>query len=178
MKAEKNIIFVGGVHGVGKGYVCSYINSRNENVLHLSASDVLKWENNINKTVDNIDSNQNRLIANLSNIVRKSNRYLLDGHFCLLDTNFKISFIDIDTFMQINPIGILVIKEDPVIIKKRLEDRDSQIYDLDLITEFQECEIQRAIYVSKELKIKYHVFNSSELNNIEKTVLRLFSTYK
>jgi len=39
----KNIIFIGGIHGVGKGTLCEKV-CNDLNLLHLSASEVLKWE--------------------------------------------------------------------------------------------------------------------------------------
>ena len=39
----KNIIFIGGVHGVGKGNICQNI-KLNLNIIHLTASEVLNWK--------------------------------------------------------------------------------------------------------------------------------------
>jgi len=39
---NKEIIFIGGIHGVGKGTLCKRIAS-DLNIIHLSASEVLKW---------------------------------------------------------------------------------------------------------------------------------------
>lgn len=38
-----NIIFIGGVHGVGKGTICQKIKEKLD-FTHLSASEVLKWD--------------------------------------------------------------------------------------------------------------------------------------
>lgn len=82
-----NIIFIGGVHGVGKGTICQKIKEKLD-FTHLSASEVLKWDDFKNekgdKRVENVSTTQQRLIENLKNIVNPQKKYLLDGHFCLL----------------------------------------------------------------------------------------------
>ncbi len=40
---DRKIIFVGGVHAVGKGTICENL-SQKFNLEHLSASQVLKWD--------------------------------------------------------------------------------------------------------------------------------------
>lgn len=68
----KNIIFIGGIHGVGKGTLCEKVCNK-LNIKHLSASEVLKWEEiseKENKLVKDFTLTQNRLITNLKYIVR------------------------------------------------------------------------------------------------------------
>ena len=60
----KNIIFIGGIHGVGKGTLCEKV-CNELNLQHLSASEVLKWEEiseKENKLVNDFTLTQNRLI--------------------------------------------------------------------------------------------------------------------
>lgn len=61
-----NIIFIGGIHGVGKGTVCKEIASKTD-LVHITASQILKWDeisSSDNKLVNNISSTQERLIIN------------------------------------------------------------------------------------------------------------------
>ena len=46
------LIFVGGIHGVGKGTICTEICSQTD-LIHITASEVLKW-NEISDQVTNI----------------------------------------------------------------------------------------------------------------------------
>jgi len=51
----RNIIFIGGIHGSGKGVICENI-VENSNLIHLTASEVLKWHelsSQANKVVQN-----------------------------------------------------------------------------------------------------------------------------
>lgn len=82
-----NIIFIGGIHGVGKGTLCKNIASE-LNVIHLSASDVLKWDDfttdSTNKCVKDIQVTQNRLICNLRNIILPEKNICWMGIFVYL----------------------------------------------------------------------------------------------
>ena len=53
----KNIIFIGGIHGVGKGTLCEKV-CNDLNLQHLSASEVLKWEE--------ISEKENKLVKDFS----------------------------------------------------------------------------------------------------------------
>ena len=69
-----NIIFIGGIHGVGKSTICHLICSE-LNIEYLSASELLKWkdinEDAENKKVENIPFTQNRLITGIKETVQK-----------------------------------------------------------------------------------------------------------
>ena len=75
-----NIIFIGGVHGVGKGTICQKIKEKLD-FTHLSASEVLKWDDFKNekgdKRVENVSTTQQRLIENLKNIVNPQKKVLI-----------------------------------------------------------------------------------------------------
>ncbi|MFK8377112.1 ATP-binding protein [Capnocytophaga canimorsus] len=103
---KSNIIFVGGIHGVGKSTICHRI-CIEQNIEYLSASELIKWrdfnkEVN-NKKVDNLLFTQDRLIEGLKNRVQKDKTYILDGHYCLLNGNNEIEKIPFETFEQIKP---------------------------------------------------------------------------
>lgn len=83
MEFIKNIIFIGGIHGVGKGTICEDISTKTD-LIHITASEILKWEeisDNDNKLVKNIVSTQDRLIKGLKNLIEKEKLYLLDVIF-------------------------------------------------------------------------------------------------
>lgn len=107
-----NIIFIGGVHGVGKGTICQKIKEKLD-FTHLSASEVLKWDDFKNekgdKRVENVSTTQQRLIENLKNIVNPQKKYLLDGHFCLLKKDNSIERVPLKVFQQINPLAVIIV---------------------------------------------------------------------
>jgi adenylate kinase len=157
MKSNKNIIFIGGIHGVGKGTICKEI-SLNTGLTHFTASQILKWEkisDEGNKLVENISSTQDRLIKGLKNLIKKDKKYIIDGHFCLLNSNGIPSRIDEDVFDQINPKTIAVVIDDVEKIVKRLEARDGKIYDIKVLNELQQMEIEYAKYLSDKYSILY-----------------------
>lgn len=157
MELMRNIIFIDGIHGVGKGTICKEITLKTE-LIHLSASQILKWEeiSNIdNKLVKNITSSQDRLIKGLKNLIKKDESYLLDGHFCLLNSDGIPCRIDEDTFDQINPKAIVIVIDTVEKISKRLEVRDGKVYDIKTLNELQEMEIKYSKYLSDKYSIPY-----------------------
>lgn len=153
-----NIIFIGGIHGSGKGSVCSKLRKK-LNIEHLTASDILKWSDISpevgNKLVTDISFTQDRLIYGLKNRILPDIKYLLDGHFCLFDSNGCVENIPMDTFSKINPIIISVVVSDPKVIVKRLFKRDKKDYDLNFIDEMQKREIEYGNEVANKLNIPF-----------------------
>ena len=152
---NRNIIFVGGIHGVGKGTVCEKLTHK-FNFEHLSASQVLRW-NEIsdlkNKKVENFSNTQDRLITNLNKIIKPNRKYLLDGHFTLLNSKGEPEKIDEHTFIGIQPKSIILLTCEPKIIFERLKKRDNSTYKLSVLKKMQEMEVEHAHYISKKLDI-------------------------
>lgn len=163
----KNIIFIGGIHGSGKGTICDKIRT-NTKIIHLTASEVLKWteisEQN-SKTVQDINDTQSRLINNLHKIIQEDERYLLDGHYCLLNAENKPVKVPLQTFLEINPEKFILVIAETKEIQNRLESRDNKTYDLNLIEDFQNMEIEYAKELSSKLKKPLLIIDS--LNNNE-----------
>lgn len=162
----KNIIFIGGVHGVGKGHLCQIIKS-NINIIHLTASEVLKWKDISaidNKLVRDINETQDLLIVNLEKIVEEDKQYLLDGHYCLLNKNGESERVPFKTFEDLNPSKIIIVFEDAETIKQRLEVRDGKDYDLEQITHFQNMEVNYAEEISEKLNLPLLKIQSSNYN--------------
>lgn len=154
----QNIIFLGGIHGVGKGTLSSKIQQTIE-IEHLSASEVLKWsEVNLdpsNKLVKDITETQHRLIKGLQSLIEPNKKYLLDGHFCLLNSAGSINAIAIETFIQISPILISVVTCNTKTILDRLEHRDNRKYDLHIIEEMQSTEVRQGRLIAKQLGVPF-----------------------
>ncbi len=154
----KNIFFLGGIHGVGKGTLCTSIKNQLE-IEHLTASELLKWDEvNVdpkNKLVVDIPSMQNRLILGLHQRVKPDRKYLLDGHFCLFDSLGKVEHVPFSTFSKIDPVLISVLTAKPEIIVKRLSERDDKPYDLQIIHHMQEEEIAYAKSIANQLDVPF-----------------------
>lgn len=156
---ERNIIFVGGIHGVGKTTFCNkLLENSNQNIVHQSCSNLLRLykelEYNENKNVKNVDENQQILLEAIEKFMNDSEKYILDGHFCLINSKNEITNVPIEVFEKTRPKLIIILKINAQIICNRLKIRDKKDYSLDFIKKFQEKEVKRARYISENLNIK------------------------
>lgn len=171
MHKTGKIIFVGGVHGVGKSTFASMIKSKYSQIESLSCSDIIKWENPTHKKVENVGETQNTLLRNLPYFIDQDQNYILDGHFCLLTEHGDIERVPIVVFETMSPSMIVVLKEEPNVICQRLIQRDSHNYSLELITEFQEKEIRYAKEVADTLGVPLEECDSTNRDNVIFSVL-------
>ncbi len=155
---DRKIIFVGGVHGVGKTTFCQAIASPLR-LQHVSASELIYTGKQIystfSKRVNNIGKNQSILIAGIEKTIDRDRWWLLDGHFCLLNRQFVISDIPFPTFEAIAPKAILILYDDARKITERLVERDKEKYTHKLVVLLQERELEHGTYVAKSLNIPY-----------------------
>lgn len=149
------ILFIAGVHGVGKTTFCRCLEKSIE-AETISASEIIKNKTKINKdkSVKDIDGNQDILVGGLSELGIKNSYIILDGHFCLLDKQRQINFVPTSTFRALNIFGIILLKCDPVQIYKRLTGRDGRgRWDPDILGEMQSEEGNRARVVADMLNV-------------------------
>ena len=158
------IIFIGGVHGIGKTTLCKSVCSK-FNVIHHSASELITRYSHIefqsNARVENINRNQDALISAIGKYLSTKKEYLLDGHFCLLDQEGEITKIPLSTFIAISPMAILLLHDNPSNIYFSLQKRNREIGDMDLLFSFQEQELHYSQWVATKLNIPYLKANLS-----------------
>ncbi|NJB36895.1 ATP-binding protein [Croceivirga sp. JEA036] len=165
---DRKIVFVGGIHAVGKGTVCKEL-AEKFNFEHLSASQVLKWNeisDSKNKKVQNFTTTQDKLLTNLSKIIKPYVKYLLDGHFTLLNSNGEPEKINEATFVGIQPESIILLTCEPKIIFERLKERDESIYNLSVLKKMQLMEVEHAEYISNKLEIPLFTVNDGNTNSV------------
>ena len=123
-QVEKNrvgIVFIGGVHGVGKSTHCQHISERT-GLQWFMASALIKAQMQSAivmqlKTVADPIGNQELLLLGVRNCMRPDQgRALLDGHFTLLNADGEIVAIDIDVFVRLGLESIIVIRDDAAAI--------------------------------------------------------------
>lgn len=152
---NREIIFVSGVHGVGKGTLCRKLVSIVD-LVHLSASDLIRRRKELdkNKKVLNAVNNQEILVQEL-NALAQHKKLLLDGHFCLIDTTGNIIKLPIELYERLNISKIILLKSEANTIYQQLLTRDSDDSGLNVqnIIDIQEAEIQHAYHVAKNLNI-------------------------
>ncbi|MCY7764904.1 MULTISPECIES: ATP-binding protein [Bacillus] len=154
------MIFIGGIHGVGKSFICNKLKSK-FNLMHFSSSNLIsqkkKEQFGKSKKIKNINQNQTFLQEAIDEI--KYENYFLDGHFCLLNKEGKITKIDEKTFIDLSPKAIIVLTNSTKTIAERLKCRDNISYDIDLLESLQSTEIEYSEYIAKKLEIPYFFYN-------------------
>ena len=163
-KKKSSIIFLGGVHGVGKTTMCEKLSTLSGYYCVTASSLIREYGTRPDdgKKVGDITDNQVKLIRQL-NIKKKShNHILLDGHYCVIDDSKRICQIESDVFQKINPSCLFLLKDSSVNIAGRLINRDSMKWTEKFIEEFQKYEESHAKKISFELSIPLHIFYNEE----------------
>lgn len=160
-----NIIFVGGIHGVGKTTICNDLSNK-LSIEHYSSSSLISMLDSKrikqDKIVEDIHDNQKMLLEAIDYFLDEDKAYLLDGHFCLIDKNNSIQKVPVEVFESLAIRGIIIISEQEHKILKRLKVRDNEDYSLDYIKEFQEKEIYYAKQIARQIKVPIKIINISK----------------
>lgn len=158
------MIFISGVHGVGKSYFCNLVKEAT-GIECYSASSLIKKRKKqgfpADKRVSDIDENQLYLLAAVDDLRASLGEFLLDGHFCLLNTEGVTTRISLDTFTTLKPEAIILLTEDPKIIAKRRQKRDNVEHKASDITAFQDEEIKYAEEVAEILHVPLKISTDS-----------------
>jgi adenylate kinase len=166
------LVFVGGVHGVGKSTVCAEVAVRLGLPMH-SASAVIRAEKRRaipeqGKSVADVDGNQQLLIAGVRKLLELSpGIQLLDGHFTLRSTTGKIECISVSVFEQLGIRHVVCIQDAAPSILMRLTQRDGCSGSLEEITALQEAELQHADFVAKHLGVQLQVMPAFDAASLE-----------
>lgn len=164
------IIFIAGIHGVGKTFLCNQIISK-FSLKTYSASKLIeelkKEEFKNNKKIKDINNNQQFLLEAINQIRKKEKVFILDGHFCLLNNKGEITRIQEETFFKISPNAILILHDTADNIIKRLKNRDNAVYDANLIKSFQKEELKYSLEIAEILQVPYlRYINTEDINKV------------
>ena len=159
------MIFVGGIHGVGKTRFCKEA-ANLTGVPSYSASLLISERKNVrfpkDKNIQGIDENQSFLMSAVKELKASSNQFLIDGHFCLLDESGHVVRINKSTFLAIAPEGILILTETPTVIVERRLARDGVKSNLSEIMEFQNEEISYAQELAMDMNIPIAILSGED----------------
>lgn len=151
----KKIIFVSGIHGVGK----TTFSRKFSEILSIplySASALIKKQNSSlefpDKKIKNVETNQDVLIQAIDNFVFE-NELILDGHFTLQKENTEIVKVPIATFQKINPQLLILLLDDPSNIQQRIYSRNKNNFDLEFLRNMQNEELKYAQKIAETLNI-------------------------
>lgn len=153
------IVFVGGIHGVGKTYLgapaAKYLGIR-----HATASQLIREERGLqtwssDKRVNGVDENQAALISAIRRLRAEGQRLLLDGHFVLRGADRCLLEVDVQVFRDLEIAAVLLLAENSDVVMGRLRERgDNSWAELEL-QELAECEEAHARRVSSELGLPF-----------------------
>lgn len=172
---QGKVIFVSGVHGVGKTSMCENYQT-NEMFTCQSAGNLIraaKAKSNIakNKDVKNIDDNQQLLIKAVSNIKNSGKLLLLDGHFAIWNSEHLPTAIETKVFIDLGIDSIITIHDEPHLIAERIRTRDesSSITESE-IDALQKIEIEQANKIANTLGIPLTLLKAFDAKGFDKTI--------
>ena len=159
------MIFISGVHGVGKSYFCKLVKD-SIGIASYSASKLIADKKqkrfSKDKLIPDIDENQQYLLQAIDELRLSGKDFILDGHFCLLNAEGDIYRIPFETFSSLKPEAIILLTESPFVIAKRRSDRDNVTVSPESIDAFQKEEITYAKEVAEKLKAKLFISEGAE----------------
>ena len=173
MSENRNSIFIGGIHGVGKTTFINEVKAQYPSIVCLSCSTLLNWSNPAHKEVDNVDANQQELLVNLPHFIEDDKSYLLDGHFCLLTAQGRVERVPIEVFQAIRPRMIVVLEANLELISQRLQTRDNKAYAIPILDAFQQEEVRYAREVAQTLCVPFLVCADENRCEVMSEVLKL-----
>lgn len=155
------VVFVGGVHGVGKTTCCSQVAQR-LGCLHVTASEIIRRERvhavgSTGKLVADVDANQQLLIRGFQSLRAQAGptSILLDGHFALRDRFGEIQPVFVDVFRCLCIDRIACIVDEPSAIAARLRQRDGIAAADPEIDQLQDAELRQARLVATALAVPF-----------------------
>jgi adenylate kinase len=161
-----NVVFLGGIHGVGKSTLCERLASEN-NVLHVKASRLIRDANTgagplRGKSVQDVATNQAVLVARFDEVLATctARAILLDGHFALCKHDGTIDRISPCVFAALSVSSIICLQDSPSSIAARLRARDGSAPSEAYLAAFQAAELEHAEAVSSALGVRLAVVNA------------------
>ena len=159
------MIFISGVHGVGKTYFCDMV-KKELGINAYPASQLITEKKKAgfdsNKLVADIDKNQQYLLVAVDELRQKESNFIFDGHFCLLDTSGTVTRISVDTFTSLKPEAIILLTEKPEVISHRRKERDGIDVTPKSIDAFQTEEQKYAEEVAEQIGAMLFISTGSE----------------
>lgn len=149
------IVFVAGIHGVGKTHL-GVPAAEHLGIRHATASQLIRegrglqtW--GIDKRVSTIDENQAALIAATALLRAEAPRLLLDGHFVLRGADGVLTELDIQVFRDLKIGAVLLLETELDVVLGRLRQRGDNSWSEWELRSLADSEKSHARRVSSEL---------------------------
>lgn len=151
------IIFVAGIHGVGKTYLGAPA-AQSLGLRHATASQLIREERGLqswgsDKRVEGIDENQAALISAAKRLRSSEQPLLLDGHFVLRGANGELQQIDVQVFRELQIDAVLLLEAGLDVVLERLNVRGDTSWTVSDLHALAEQETTHALRISTELGI-------------------------
>lgn len=161
-------IFLGGVHGSGKGHFSDLMR---QYIFydHIKASSLLNWLTK-DKTVENVEANQDLLATLLPDAIKGDKIYLIDGHYALWNKRGGIDKVSSTVFEACKPNVLLCMIGNPALIADRLSKRDTIHYTTEQIAALQSEEIKGAKYMSDLLRCPLYLMDTENIEKQKATI--------
>lgn len=149
------IVFVGGIHGVGKTYLGAPA-AEHLGIRHATASQLIREERGLqtwgaDKRVAGIDENQSALVSATNRLRADGQRLLLDGHFVLRESNGSFTEVDTQVFRDLKIGAVLHLATEIDVVNTRLHERGDHSWSDSELRLFADKEEAHARRVSAEL---------------------------
>ena len=175
-----SVIFLAGVHGVGKGYVGAPA-AQTLGFSHFTASQIIREEKGqatwgTDKNTSDLDDNQLALICAVSQRRVTHKNILLDRHFVLRNAQGVLTQLETNVFRELQLTGVILLTEESNVIASRLATRDKGETDVDAISELAKAELAHARRVCQELGLPLEVIPSPTERNVRHAIKLLLKT--
>lgn len=172
-------VFVAGVHGVGKTFLCQQFAGAFP-VLHESASGLIRRERaladwSLDKRVGDVDDNQAALCRAVQRINSEGGSLLLDGHFVLINEKAELVHLGSSVFEDLCLHGVVLLEASPKTISKRLMGRDSSRSAVDIVS-FIEAERNNATSICDDLGVSLKILFEPDYEIFSQAVSSFFDS--
>ena len=159
-----SVIFLAGVHGVGKGFLGAPV-AKSLGLNHCTASQLIREEKGRatwgkERLVAEVEDNQLALIRAVTRRLESGGTILLDGHFVLRGASGELVKLQVDVFSGLHLSGAIILAEDAAIVVSRLAGRDGFAMSEASIAELASEEISHAKDVCLALQIPLVIIRS------------------
>lgn len=170
------VVFVGGVHGVGKTTICAQV-AQLAGCLHVTASEIIRRERaqaiaSAGKLVADVDGNQRLLIGGFHTLRQKAGAtpILLDGHFAMRNGVGEIQSVSVDVFRSLEIDRVVCLVDEPSAIAARIRQRDGTAPADREIADLQNAELRHARQVAAALAVPFTLLQGGDLEALSRHV--------
>lgn len=175
-----SVIFLAGVHGVGKSFLGTQISNSIE-ITHLTASQLIREEKGqatwgTNKKTSDLDDNQLALIRAISQKRLTNKNIVLDGHFVLRNERGTLTALATAVFKELRLSGVILLTDETAVIASRLALRDKGMPHIREIADLAAAESSHAQIVCNALGLPLKTIHIPTLDSLTNAVKGLIDS--